>query len=58
MATLDTFQSIFFSILNLSQQSRITQQVGMKVLVGYVLKNCTGHRIIRLFRMFKKVPLI
>src|SRR4029434_3435363 len=58
MPTLDTFQSIFFSILNLAQQSRITQKVGMTVLAGYVLKNCTGYRVIRLFRMFKKVPLI
>src|SRR4029434_3643658 len=54
MATLDTFQSIFFSRLNLSQQSRITQQVGMTVLAGHVLRNCTGYRIIRLFRMLKK----
>ena len=53
MATLDTFQSTFFSILNLSQQLRITQQVGMTVLAGYVLKNCTGYRVIRVFRMFK-----
>src|SRR4029434_5007669 len=54
MPTLDTFQSIFLSILNLSQQSRITQQVGMTVLAGYVLKKCTGYRIIRLLRMFQK----
>ena len=58
MATLDTFQSIFFSRLHLSQQSRITQQVGITVLAGHVLKNCTRYRIIRLFRMLKKVQLI
>src|SRR4029434_9195300 len=39
---------------SLSQQSRITQQVGITVLAGHVLKNCTRYLIIRLFRMFKK----
>src|SRR4029434_1938563 len=29
-------------LFSLSQQSRITQQVGMKILAGHVLKNCTG----------------
>ena len=46
MATLHTFQSIFFSRLDLSQQSKITQQVGMTVLAGHVLKNGTRYRII------------
>src|SRR4029434_4807623 len=50
--------SLYFSVEFFEEQSRITQQVGMIVLAGHVLKNCTRYRIIRLFRMFKKVQLI
>ena len=50
--------SVDLSVESFEEQSRITQQVGMIVLAGHVLKNCTRYRIIRLFRMFKKVQLI
>ena len=46
--------SVDLSVESFEEQSRITQQVGMIVLSGHVLKNCTRFRIIRLFRMFKK----